>query len=380
MATDTCMKKKPSIFALYLPQFYQTSYNDEWWGEGYTEWTACKKARQLYVGHYQPRVPMDGNYYDLSNIESIAWQAALAREYGIDGFALYHYYSLGDKLLDVPVEALLTHTEIDIKFFLYWANESWRKAWFGQDPKIVWKQEYGGEGDWEAHFQYCLPFFKDERYHRIDGKPVFAIYKDNDLPDTDVFVGLWQRLAREAGLPGIYFIKTADFWNGSDKGPYNTIVTREPVYTNSCGMSKIDILKRKISQAFANLGYKLNVPDRFKRVAYRGSYDRAWENILEREVEDGTVLGAFCDWDNSPRRGFNSIVMEGASPEKFKTYMRRLICKAVRIHSPMIVINAWNEWAEGAYLEPDERYGNGYLAAVRDARLCACDHEGGEAK
>lgn len=379
MTTDSYMRT-PAIFALYLPQFYQTAYNDEWWGEGYTEWTACKKAKPLYAGHYQPRVPMGKNYYDLSNVESIAWQAALAREYGIDGFALYHYYSLGDKLLDVPVEALLNHPEIDIKFFLYWANESWRKAWFGQDPKIVWKQEYGNEKDWEDHFRYCLPFFKDGRYYRIDGKPVFAIYKDNDLPDTDAFIGFWQKLAKEAGLTGIYFIKTADFWNGTGRGSYDTIVTREPVYTNSCGMAKADILKRKVSQTFANLGYKLNVPDRFKRVAYRGSYDRAWENILGREVEDGTVLGAFCDWDNSPRRGFNSIVMEGASPEKFKTYMERLIRKAMRVHSPMIVINAWNEWAEGAYLEPDERCGNGYLAAVRDARSCACDYESGEAR
>lgn len=362
----------PAVFALYLPQYYQTSYNDEWWGEGYTEWTACKKANPLYNGHYQPRVPQHGNYYDLSDPKNIAWQATLAREYGIDGFALYHYYSLGNRLLDVPVEALLAHDEIEVSFYLYWANESWRKAWFGQDPKVVWKQEYGDRDDWAVHFRYCLPFFQDRRYYKIDGKPVFAIYKDNDLPDSEAFISLWNSLAKEAGLPGIFFIKTADFWNGTDKGPYDAIVTREPVYTNSCGMSKLNLLKRKVSQAIANVGYKLNVPDKFKRVAYRGSYERAWENILNREVEDGTVLGAFCDWDNSPRRGYNSIVMDGATPDKFGMYMERLFQKAEKIHSPMIVVNAWNEWAEGAYLEPDERYGDGYLAAVRDARLRVC--------
>ena len=371
--TAIAHNKDVAIFALYLPQYYQTSYNDEWWGEGYTEWTACKKAKSLFLGHYQPRVPLNNNYYDLSEPANIAWQANLAREYGIDGFALYHYYSLGKKLLDVPVEALLAHSEIDINFYLYWANESWRKAWFGQDPKIVWKQEYGNESDWEAHFRYCLPFFKDTRYHRIDGKPVFAIYKDNDLPDTEAFIGLWQRLAKEAGLPGIFFIKTADFWNGTEKGPYDAVVTREPVYTNSCGLSKIDVFKRKASQIFANIGYKLNIPDKYKRVAYRSNYDRAWENILGRKVEDGTILGAFCDWDNSPRRGYNSVVVDGATPEKFGSYLKRLIRKAEDIHSPMIVINAWNEWAEGAYLEPDERYGDAYLAAIRSARTVCCE-------
>lgn len=365
-------KQSPSVYALYLPQFYQTSYNDEWWGEGYTEWVACKKARPLYSGHYQPRIPRSENYYDLSNPNNIAWQAEIAREYGIDGFALYHYYSLGNRLLNVPVEALLAHSEINIGFYLYWANESWRKAWFGQDPKVVWKQEYGNQDDWTAHFQYCLPFFLDSRYYRIDGKPVFAIYKDNDLPDSEAFITLWQNLAKEAGLPGIFFIKTADFRNTTNKGIYDAVATREPVYTNSCGMSKISVIKRKASQAIASLGYKLNVPDRFKRVAYRCSYDRTWDNILERKVEDGTILGAFCDWDNSPRRGYNSTVMDGANPEKFGQYMERLFHKAKESHSPMILINAWNEWAEGAYLEPDERYGDGYLAAVRDARLRAC--------
>lgn len=359
---------KTSIFALYLPQYYQTSYNDEWWGEGYTEWTACKKAKPLYAGHNQPRVPLGEKYYDLSRPEDIAWQASLAGQYGIDGFAIYHYYSRGNKLLDVPVELLLEHKEIEIPFFLYWANESWRKAWFGQDPKVVWKQEYGEEKDWEAHFNYCLPYFLDERYYRIDGKPVFAVYKDNDLPDTEAFILLWQRLAQEAGLPGLFFIKTADFHNSTNPGPYDSVVTREPVYTTSCGLGVIDLVKRKSSQLLASIGYKLNVPDKCKRVAYRASYDRIWENILQRDVKKGTVLGAFCDWDNSPRRGFNSTVMDGATSEKFEMYMGRLLKKAQSIDSPMIVINAWNEWAEGAYLEPDEQNGTAYLEAINRSR------------
>ena len=154
------MNTKPKIFALYLPQFYETSYNNEWWGKGYTEWVACKQAKPLFSGHYQPRVPLDNNYYDLSSLESVRFQTKLAKKYKVDGFAIYHYYSCGSKLLNIPCEHFRDHEDLNFPFFLFWANESWRKTWFGQDRSVVWKQEYGSEKEWKDHFDYCLDFLR----------------------------------------------------------------------------------------------------------------------------------------------------------------------------------------------------------------------------
>ena len=165
-------KQNPLVVALYLPQFYETDYNNKWWEKGYTEWFACKRAKPLYEGHNQPRVPLNKNYYDLSVKENIRWQMNLAKEYGIDGFAIYQYYSCGSKLLDVPVEMIRDDPTLDLPFYLYWANESWRKTWFGQDNTVVWEQKYGTEKDWKIQFEYCLRYFKDERNLKLKGNLV----------------------------------------------------------------------------------------------------------------------------------------------------------------------------------------------------------------
>lgn len=358
----------PAVYALYLPQFHRTSYNDEWWGDGYTEWVACRGAKPLFPGHYQPRSPQHDNYYDLSRVADIRAQVALARAHLIDGFALYHYYSQGQTLLETPNELLLRNTDLDIGFFLFWANESWKKAWFGQDETVVWPQRYGSPRDWAAHFRYCLEFFRDERYLKIDGKPVFAIYKDSDLPDATTFIAVWNVLAQENGFPGIYFVKASDYRSDVTRGPYSSVVTREPVYTFTRGFPKSHRLRRKI-QLVANPTINA-VLSRIGTgvVAHRCSYDDCWENILGREVEQGTILGGFTDWDNSPRKGYRSEVMIGATPEKFGKYMSRLLKKSEDVGSPFIVINAWNEWAEGAYLEPDQEWGDAYLENYRQAR------------
>lgn len=367
--------KKPMMIALYLPQYYETEYNNEWWGKGYTEWVACKKAKPLYRGHLQPRKPFGNNYYDLSKVETIYWQINMAKEYGLDGFAIYQYYSCGKKLLEIPTEMFRDDFSIDFPFFLYWANESWRKAWFGQNETIVWEQKYGNEKDWRAQFEYCLRYFKRDNYIKIDNKPVYAIYNPWHIPDVDLFIKLWNQLAKDNGFNGIFFIKTLTRRDSQELGSFSATVTREPNYT----FAHDECLWEKVFRVLKSRFYKYTnkyilMPIGKGVVMNKVSYDKVWSKILSRDVFSmHTCLGAFCDWDNSPRKQYNSIIMDGASPVKFHNYLKKLYEKAMNIGSPMVVINAWNEWAEGAYLEPDERNQYGFLEAIKkikeDSRL-----------
>lgn len=363
-------KRNPLIVALYLPQYYETEYNNKWWEEGYTEWTALKRAKPLFVGHNQPRVPLNGNYYDLSIKDNIKWQIKLAKEYGVDGFAIYQYYSCGSKLLDVPTEIIRDDPSLELPFFLYWANESWKKTWFGQDKTVVWEQKYGTDQDWRIQFDYCLDYFKDERYIKIDGMPVYAIYNAWAIPDVDYVIDLWNGWAKEVGFPGIYFVKTIARHDLESRGKFSATITREPNYTFTHDEGFVEKVKRVAKSRmvdFVNRKILLNLGKGI--VMTKASYDAVWEKILKRKVSDEHVfLGAFCDWDNSPRKSYNSIIMIDETAEKFNKYFKGLFRKAKNIGSPMIVINAWNEWAEGAYLEPDEKNKYAYLEAIKEAK------------
>ncbi len=360
----------PLIVALYLPQYYETDYNNEWWEKGYTEWTALKRAKPLFPGHNQPRIPLNENYYDLSVRDNIKWQMDLAKKYGIDGFAIYQYYSCGSKLLDVPTEMIRDDPSLDLPFFLYWANAPWRKAWFGQDNAIVWEQKYGDEKEWREQFNYCMSYFKDERYIKIEGKPVYAIYNPWAIPEVDRVIDLWNQWAKECGFPGIYFVKTLSRRDSEDLGRFSAIVTREPNYTFGHDENLLEKIKRVgIGRLidFINKKFLFNTGKGI--VMTKASYDMMWGKILRRDYHGTNVcLGAFCDWDNSPRKSYNSIIMEGTTVEKFSNNFRQLLQKAIKIKSPMIVINAWNEWAESAYLEPDELYKFGFLEAISNAK------------
>ena len=362
-------EKEPLIVALYLPQYYETEYNNEWWGKGYTEWVACKQAKPLFRGHQQPKVPQGENYYDLSAKENIKHQMELAKKNGIDGFAIYQYFSCGDKLLDVPTEIIRDNPDLDFPFFLFWANESWRKMWFGQDKKVVWEQKYGEEAEWKEQFSYCLPYFMDKRYIRIDDMPVYAVYNAWDIPNADRFIALWNAEAKEAGLKGIYFVKTLGRNDSKELGAFSAKVTREPNYSFAFGENLIEKAARILRSRIADwLNRKVLMPRGRGVVMTRASYDMMWKKILMQKCDSTTCMGAFVDWDNSPRKSYNSIVMGGATPAKFGDYMKKLFKKAKSAGAPMIVINAWNEWAEGAYLEPDEANGSAYLEQIRALR------------
>lgn len=359
-------KKSPLIVALYLPQFYETEYNNEWWGKGYTEWTACKKAKPLFPGHQQPKVPQNQNYYDLSVKENIRWQIEIAKENGLDGFAVYQYYSCGNKLLDVPTEIIRDNPDLDFPFYLFWANESWRMMWFGQDKKVVWEQKYGTEKDWKKQFEYCLPYFLDKRYIRINDMPVYTVYNAWNFPQIDKFIDLWNKQAKEAGLKGIYFVKALGRKDQRRLENFSANVMREPNFSFAFSETFWEKTKRVVrSRVVEAVNKKILMPKGKGIVNTKASYDKMWEKILAQPSNSQTCLGAFVDWDNTARRGHNGTVMLGATPEKFGKYMKLLFEKAKNSDSPMIVINAWNEWAEGAYLEPDEEHRDAYLKQIK---------------
>ncbi len=349
--------------AIYLPQFHEVEENNRWWGDGFTDWVTVKKAQPLFEGHREPRVPLNHNYYDLLEYDTMSAQAKMAREYGISGFCFYHYwFKNGKKLLEKPAENLLKWTDIDMPFCFSWANETWARtwanvvgsnAWTGEqfedlkraktDDGILLKQSYGGKREWKEHFEYLLPFFKDSRYIRYEGKPIFVIYKPYLLYCLDNMMEYWKELAMENGLPGLYVVVTR-----ADKNTWESVdanIQMEFDYT--------DFNVREVK------------PDGLCCF----DYNAAWNFVLRKAYgnkEEGTFYGGFVDVDDTPRRGSKGVAMKNASPELFRKYYKKLVDIAIARHSEYVFVNAWNEWGEGAYLEPDEDLQYGYLEAVRD--------------
>jgi len=353
--------------AKYLPQFHRTPENDAWWGEGFTEWTAVRGAKPLFEGHEQPKIPMNGYYYNLLKKETMIQQTEWMKEYKIDGQCFYHYYFAdGRKILEKPAENLLQWTDIDMPFCFCWANGSWSRTWSNipehkwswtelyekklpdeSDDGVLLRQKYGREKDWEEHFTYLLPFFRDKRYIKAEGKPIFLIDHPNCIPCLPQMLDCWRQLAEENGLAGIYVTGAV----------INHIVE---------GMGLDAVLLRgphsfwKLKDAEGGI--------------YRPNYDELWENTLSAPPVPGykSYYEATVNYDDTGRRGrHNGIVVDGFSVDKFYDGMKKLYKKSVLSNNEFVFINAWNEWGEGMYLEPDEHNGFGMLEAVRKAQTDA---------
>ncbi len=350
------------IIAIYLPQFHRVPENDEWWGEGFTEWTAVKAAKPLYEGHNQPRKPLNNNYYDLTQKSAMVEQSALMKEYGIYGMCFYHYwFKDGRKILEKPAENLLKWTDIDMPFCFSWVNVSWIRSWSNlrnagswadkfdkdisniSDNGVLLEQKYGGKEAWRAHFMYLLPFFQDQRYIKIEEKPVFIFYKPDEIACLPQMIEYWNLLAKENGLKGIYFIGT----NVGQKPGLDAVLQQEP----GCTFMSTK-LKNEPSSGCKTIDFQT-----------------FWNKIIHRPVkeQDKTYLCAVTGYDDTPRRGNGGVVIEGTSPSIFETNLRKLLKKSQLRENEYVFINAWNEWGEGMYLEPDQRDGYGYLEAVKNA-------------
>lgn len=380
---EICVGEGPKIIAFYLPQFHSIPENDKWYGKGFTEWTNVKKATPLFPGHYQPKVPIDNNYYNLLDDSTKIWQAKLAKKYGIYGFCYYHYWFRdGKKLLEKPAEQMLKNKEIDQPFCFCWANENWSKNWDGGNHEVIMKQDYGGKSDWEKHLQYLLPFFRDERYITVNGKPLLVIYKPEQIIDIYQMSVYWRRRIIEEGFPGLclafqFPTYYSDMYYRDDIFDYR--IGFEPVHARNLssmkpGTSLKASLLRKLFGENAVSAYRKSRRDNsgghwskpLNLSIY--FYDEIWEKILNAPWTSEFLPGSFVDWDNTPRNR-HGVMHFGFSIEKFQIYMERLVARAKKENKPMLFLNAWNEWGEGAFLEPDQKYGYQKLEAVKRALL-----------
>ena len=357
--------------AFYLPQFHPIAENNQWWGEGFTEWVNVKNSKPQFKGHVQPEVPYNNDYYSLLDAKTQVNQAKLAKEYGLGGFCYYHYWFEGKLLLEKPMENMLHNKQVDIPFCVCWANETWARTWDGKEQDILIKQNYNeDENGWKQHFDYLLPFFKDERYIKHNGKPMLLIYKPQLILNCKEMIAYWRKLALEAGFKGLYigYQHHLAFDSDMDKLGFDFGVEFEPFYTVRELKADIAGFSRKIKYAFTHPKWvvrKLRQKLFNKPAIY--DYDEIWGRIVKRQPTKNNVIpGAFTAWDNTPRRGNSSNVFYEATPDKFERYYSNQVKHAKEVYnSEYLFINAWNEWAEGAHLEPDAHNGFGYLEAFK---------------
>lgn len=357
------------VLAMYLPQYHEIKENNEWWGKGYTEWNAVRGAKKYFEEHEQPRVPLDDNYYDLSDEQALVWkwQAQLAKEYNVYGFCIYHYwFKTGNQLLEKPMEILLEHPEIDIKYTVCWANETWQRTWYGLSNEVLKKQEYLDEKEWETHFEYLLNFFRDKRYIKIDNKPVVHIYHSAEISRLGEMRALWEKKAKENGFAGIYIVSGN---TGSELdnrlGIIDAYYNFEPAYSLKHNMSLFKQVMYMMRKKFAIVRNKVIKNNKVEVVV-----DADWiYKCNTGTVSKGGVkcyLGTFPEWDNTPRRQYKGSIYI-SSPGKFKRNLMQIRNKLETLGrgDDFVYINAWNEWGEGAYLEPDTRYRYGFLEAIK---------------
>lgn len=356
-----------NILAYYLPQFHETEENNRWWGKGYTEWRNAKNAKPLFRGHYQPREPLNDNYYDLLSGDTMKWQSELAKNHGIDGFCFYHYWFKGIKLLEKPAEYLLAHKDISMPFCFAWANHSWTRTWEGPggEKQILMSQTYGNKNDWINHFEYLLPFFKDDRYIKKDNKPVFMIFAIEKIQKYQVMLKVFNDKAIEEGFDGIYLIQMVRRAEKKRCKYVNAYTTYVPGMFNDSGNEKLRELKFKINSKIGNI----KIPNFMKSWFYDiYDYDKLCSSLLTRNYEENEYMGIFPGFDNTARRGKRAWIYTGSTPKKFENYLTQLIRQSLETKKDMLFITAWNEWGEGNYLEPDKKYGYAWLNAVKRAR------------
>ncbi|MBO4701117.1 MAG: glycoside hydrolase family 99-like domain-containing protein [Lachnospiraceae bacterium] len=368
---------RTKVFAAYLPQYHETEDNNLFWGKGFTDWVGVKKATPQFKDHYQPRIPLGKNYYNLLDVETIRQQAELANNYGIDGFNIYHYwFKDGKQELEKPAEILLKQKDIQILFFFTWDNSAWRRTWGNVrgndwapafDQKVDAKNEcatlvpfeYGDERQWEKHFEYLLPFFRDERYYRIDNKPVFMLINSNSEVETLQKMGLhWDKLAKKYGFNGIYLAT-------KKKNFFSTKLFDDEFYyePETSAWGKRRAIEKRIQKKFGI------TPKRDGAVKYLYSYDKVWKRILKKSHRTlkKNIIGSFVRYDDTPRRGKDAMVIVDETPEKFEFYFSKLYKLCCKNNKPILLLTAWNEWGEGAYIEPDEKDEFAYLEALKKA-------------
>lgn len=375
------------IIALYLPQFHPIPENDQWWGKGFTEWTNVAQARPLFRGHYQPRVPADLGFYDLRLSQTREEQASLAKEAGVSAFCYYHYWFNGHQLLERPLQEVVASGKPDFPFCICWANHTWSSATWshkGKGSSVLIEQTYPGEEDDKAHFMSLLSTFQDPRYYKIDGRLVFCIYDVWKFPNISDFIKRWRDLAKEHHLPGFYFIgmtpNTLSFDIhdlNSHKRVIPNLESSSAIYqavldmgfdaVNSFGKRRGEMrskgflrnaLHRALELTHLNIGastydYSTTVKEFF-------APEDTWENVFP------TIMP---QWDRTARNSNREGIYVHSTPENFRIHIQNALqlLKHKQPEHQVLFLKSWNEWAEGNYVEPDIKFGHGYLDAIKDA-------------
>ena len=362
------MNRKAQVIAFYLPQFHPFSENDEWWGNGFTEWTNVGKAKPLFKGHRQPRVPADLGYYDLRLSVVREQQVKLAKEAGIFGFCYWHYwFGNGKRLMQDVFDEVLESGKPDFPFCLAWANHSWYSKTFDKDStgdKLLMEQTYPGEEDIEMHFSYLNRAFRDKRYIKIDGMPLLVVYDPVSLPLK--YIDMFQQLAREAGwLDGIYIV--ANIVGGINKKEmfiekgYNAVTFQRLASVIFDAQNKRGKILYYIRQKIRSLFY--HYPQ------FAVDYKKCIPYLINKNI-DGSEDVIPCivpNWDHTPRSGMKGSMFLNESPEFFRLHVEDALKTVQYKRNKLIFLKSWNEWGEGNYMEPDLTFGKGYINALHEA-------------
>ncbi|AEE16255.1 glycosyltransferase WbsX family protein [Treponema brennaborense] len=360
------MISKPRILAFYLPQYHPISENNQWWGTGFTEWTNVGKARPLFPGHKQPKVPTELGYYDLRVPEVRELQAQMAKDAGVEGFCYWHYwFGEGKQLLEKPLQQIISSGKPDFPFCLGWANESWYAKVWSKDKskdKLLIEQKYCGLEDYKEHFETILPILKDKRYVKVNGKLLFLIYKPDDFADCPTFINYWQELAKAEGLQGFHFIASAKR-NTNDFEKYLKSGF-DAVFTDRMWLGAKALRRDKPLSLVKVLLFKfLKIP---RLVNYKEIVKYA---VSEKDKRNDFYPGIVCTWDHTPRSGRNGMVFINFSLKLFKEH----ICTVLELvknkpeQEQIVFLKSWNEWGEGNFMEPDIEYGKGKVDTLKEA-------------
>lgn len=377
------MKKRARVIAFYLPQYYPVKENDEMWGRGFTEWRNVAKAKPLFHGHYQPQLPADLGFYDLRIADVREEQARLAKEAGIEGFCYWHYwFGNGRRILERPFNEVLKSGKPDFPFCLGWANHSWsNKTWqkmdrFQKDTVFI-EQLYPGIEDYKQHFYAMLPAFKDARYIRVENKPLFLIYAADQLPNAKEFIDTWNDLAKRNGLNGFHFVaRTASTGSlnprvskkklfASVNERYDALLSKGFDAISSSTLKQADIMTKGYYRKMINL---LLSRKSMQLGVERYDYEKIIENLYYPEDKRIDVYPQLLPrWDKTPRKGRDAQIYYNSTPQAFKRSIQLALdtIKDKPEERKILFLFAWNEWGEGAYMEPDIKFGHGYLDALR---------------
>lgn len=343
----------PRLIAFYLSQFHPTPENDRWWGKGFTEWTNVTKATPQFEGHLQPHLPTDFGFYDLRVRATRHDQITTAKQYGIDGFCYHYYWFSGQRILNAPLDDMLSDPDSDMPFCLCWANENWTRRWDAAEHEVLIAQQYLPDDDINF-IKSLVPFFNDARYIRVDGKPLLIVYRPQHLPDACQTLNNWRHYCRAAGMGEIHLCAALTHGNQNYKAyGFDSGVEFPP---HNLGPS--------------NINDHISFHSAFKGNVFQ--YATVAQHYLDRTdgPDSGDVFKTvFPSWDNTARTKERALIVINGTPDNYEFWLASVIDRAQQKQGDQLVfINAWNEWAEGCHLEPDRTFANGFLQATLDAK------------